>query len=100
MTANFSVRGLPGLSRDGIIVVDLERRRVIDLLSDRTAETRSAWLRERPGITVVARDRSTEYARAIGEALPEAVQVAEVAGTCCTTSARCSNGFSAAPGLA
>ena len=35
------------------IVVDLERRRVLDLLPDRTAETLAGWLRQRSGIKVV-----------------------------------------------
>lgn len=61
----------------GTIVVDEERRRVVDLLPDRTAETLADWLRNRPGIQVVARDRSTEYARAIALGAPEAVQVAD-----------------------
>jgi len=37
----------------GTIVVDLERRRVLDLLPDRTAETLAGWLRQRSGIKVV-----------------------------------------------
>jgi transposase len=37
----------------GTILVDLERRRVLDLLPDRAAETLADWLRQRPGITVV-----------------------------------------------
>jgi transposase len=41
-------------------VVDLERRRVLDLLPDRTAETLADWLRRQPQVAVVARDRSTE----------------------------------------
>ena len=41
----------------GTIVVDLERRRVVDLLPDRTATTLAGWLQQRPGIEVVARDR-------------------------------------------
>ena len=47
----------------GTIVVDMERRRVVDLLPDRTAATVAQWLQQRPGIEVVARDRSTEYPR-------------------------------------
>ena len=61
----------------GSIVVDLERRRVLDLLPDRTAETLADWLRRRPQITVVARDRSTEYARGILMGAPAAMQDAD-----------------------
>jgi transposase len=61
----------------GTIVVDLERRRVVDLLPDRQAETLGRWLRAQPTIDVVARDRSTEYARGITMAAPRAVQVAD-----------------------
>ena len=61
----------------GTIVVDLERHRVVDLLPDRQAETVSTWLRAQPTLEVVARDRSTEYARGITMALPRAVQVAD-----------------------
>ena len=55
----------------------MERRRVADLLPDRSAATVARWLQQRPGIEVVTRDRSTEYARAAGIGAPEAVQVAD-----------------------
>lgn len=61
----------------GTIVVDLERRRVVDPLPDRTATTLAGWLRQRPRIEVVARDRSTEYASGIAIGAPAAVQVAD-----------------------
>jgi transposase len=61
----------------GTIVVDLERRHVLDLLPDRAAETLADWLRQRPSVQVVARDRSTEYARGIALGAPAAVQVAD-----------------------
>jgi transposase len=61
----------------GTVVVDLERRRVVDLLPDRTSATVADWLRQRPGVEVVARDRSTEYARAASIGAPNAVQVAD-----------------------
>lgn len=61
----------------GTILVDLERRRVIDLLTDRTAETLANWLRAHPSVKIVARDRSSEYARGISSAAPHAEQVAD-----------------------
>jgi len=61
----------------GTVLVDLERRRVVDLLSDRSAATLAAWLRRRRGIQVIARDRSSEYARGIALGAPQAVQVAD-----------------------
>src|SRR3954447_25730515 len=39
----------------GTILVDLEARRVVDLLPDRTAPTLAAWLREHDSVEVVAR---------------------------------------------
>lgn len=61
----------------GTILVDLERRRPIDLLPDRLASTLAARLRRDPQIQVVARDRSTEYARGTAMGAPDAVQVAD-----------------------
>jgi len=59
------------------LLVDLERRRPIDLLPDRSAPMLGAWLRRHPQIQLVARDRSTEYARGITMGAPGAVQVAD-----------------------
>ena len=61
----------------GTIVVDLDRHHVVDLLPDRTAATLAGWLGQRENIKVVARDRSTEYARGAGLGAPRAVQVAD-----------------------
>jgi transposase len=61
----------------GTIIVDLEGRRVVDLLPDRSAPTLADWLRRHPGITTVARDRSSEYARGASLGASGAVQVAD-----------------------
>ena len=61
----------------GTIGVDLDRRRVVDLLPDRTAATLASWLGQRAGIKVVARDRSSEYARGASLGAPRALQVAD-----------------------
>jgi hypothetical protein len=61
----------------GTIIVDLERHRVVDMLPERTAATLADWLRQRPGIEVVAHDRSSEYASGIASGAPAAVQVAD-----------------------
>jgi transposase len=63
--------------RFGTIVVDLERHRPVDLLPDRHADSVAAWLAGRPGITVVARDRSDLYADGIARGAPQAVQVVD-----------------------
>jgi transposase len=60
----------------GSILVDLERRKPIELLRDRTASTFSAWLRRHPDIRIIARDRSSEYARGAATA-SKAIQVAD-----------------------
>ena len=61
----------------GTILVDLQRRRVVDRLPDRTSTTLADWLRRHRGVKVVARDRSTEYARGITLGAPRAKQVVD-----------------------
>lgn len=63
--------------RYGTLLVDLERRRPIDLLPDRESETLSAWLKAHPGIEIVTRDRSKSYASGITEGAPATVQIAD-----------------------
>ena len=48
----------------GTILVDLERRRPVDLLPERTAETNATWFRDHTGLEIIARDSSQDYDRA------------------------------------
>ncbi len=61
----------------GSIVVDLERRTVIDILPDRQRDTIMSWLKEHPQVRIICRDRGPGYGAAAAEAAPQARQVAD-----------------------
>ncbi|MFD0449027.1 transposase [Streptomyces indonesiensis] len=61
----------------GTVLVDVEASRVVDVLPDRTSETFAAWLTEHPGAEIICRDRATAYTKAVKEAAPNAVEVAD-----------------------
>ncbi len=63
--------------RYGTILVDLEKRRVVQLLADRSVETSTAWLRKHAEIDLVSRDRGTIFREAATNGAPQAKQVVD-----------------------
>ncbi len=63
--------------RFGTILVNLESHTVADLLPDREADTSAAWMKQHPDLTVVSRDRGSNYARAASAGAPQALQCAD-----------------------
>ena len=63
--------------RYGTMLMDLERRQVIDLLPVRSADSLAEWLQLHPGVEVVARDRCALYADGTRRGAPRAVQVTD-----------------------
>lgn len=63
--------------RYGTILVDLESRRLVDLLPDRSSKSLAAWLERHPDIEVISRDRAAVYAEGATMGSPQAKQVAD-----------------------
>jgi hypothetical protein len=61
----------------GTIMVDLERREVLDVLPDRSAKSTATWLASRPAIEIVSRDQFGLYAQGAAEGAAQASQVAD-----------------------
>jgi len=65
------------VSTYGTIVVDLERREVIDLLPDRSADGMAGWLKQHSEVEIISRDRCGSFAQGAHEGAPQARQVAD-----------------------
>nr|WP_277350206.1 ISL3 family transposase [Nonomuraea sp. FMUSA5-5] len=63
--------------RYGTIMVDLETRRVVDMIDGRDGDSLAAWLREHSLPEVICRDRAGGYADGARQGAPDAVQVAD-----------------------
>jgi transposase len=61
----------------GTILLDLERRRVIDLLPDRSQLSFALWLHQHPGVRFISRDRGGDYAAGAALGAPQAEQIAD-----------------------
>jgi transposase len=61
----------------GTILVDLERRCPMELLSDRSADSLADWLIAHPSAEIISRDRGDAYADGARRGAPDALQVAD-----------------------
>ena len=61
----------------GTVLVDIETRRPVDVLAERSAESFRAWLDAHPGAEIICRDRGGCYAEGAAEGAPLAIQVAD-----------------------
>ena len=61
----------------GTVMVDLETRKIVNMIESREKEGVNRWLLEYPNISVVSRDGSLTYAAAITTTHPQSMQVSD-----------------------
>jgi transposase len=61
----------------GTLLMDLEQGQVVDLLSERSAHSFAAWLRQHGEVESITRDRCGLYADGANQGAPSAEQVAD-----------------------
>jgi len=63
--------------RYGTVMVDIETRKIVDMIESRETEDVSHWLSQYPNLRIISRDGSQSYAAAITAAHPDAMQVSD-----------------------
>jgi transposase len=61
----------------GTVIVDLERREVVDLLPDRATASVAKWFSDHPEVEYISRDRAGVYADGARQGAPQARQGAD-----------------------
>ncbi|WP_042433950.1 ISL3 family transposase [Streptacidiphilus anmyonensis] len=61
----------------GTILIDLETRRPVDVLTERSADALADWLTQHPGAEIICRDRASCYAEGANRTAGTATQVAD-----------------------
>ena len=61
----------------GTILVDLEHRRIADLLPERSVESSTAWFKKHSHIRIVSRDRGKIFRAAANAGAPQAKQIVD-----------------------